>query len=187
MADQKISAMTAATALQGDEVVPVLQSATNKRTTTQAIANLVAAEVIDDRVAALLVAGSGITITYNDTSGTLTLAATGGSSTATVAVVDSGQTGYDIVSANAGKAVRLSAATATTAYLYPNSAQAMDVGAVISVRQVGAGQVTVSPQGGVTLNIPTGLQAKTRGQHCTLMLHKVAADTWDLTGDLASV
>lgn len=36
------------------------------------------AEAVDDRVDALLVAGSGITLTYNDTAGTLTIAASGG-------------------------------------------------------------------------------------------------------------
>lgn len=40
MADTKISEMTAASALTGTEVVPVLQSSTNKRTTAQGIANL---------------------------------------------------------------------------------------------------------------------------------------------------
>lgn len=37
-------------------------------------------EAVDDRVAALLVQGSGVTLTYDDAAGTLTVAATGGSS-----------------------------------------------------------------------------------------------------------
>ena len=37
-------------------------------------------ESIDDRVAALLVAGTGITLTYNDGAGTLTIASSGGGS-----------------------------------------------------------------------------------------------------------
>ena len=37
-------------------------------------------EAVDDRVAALLVAGSGVTLTYNDAANTLTVAATGGGS-----------------------------------------------------------------------------------------------------------
>jgi hypothetical protein len=37
-------------------------------------------ETIDDRVAALLVAGTNITLTYNDGAGTLTIDATGGGS-----------------------------------------------------------------------------------------------------------
>lgn len=35
-------------------------------------------EAVDDRVAALLTAGSNITLTYNDGAGTLTIASTGG-------------------------------------------------------------------------------------------------------------
>lgn len=49
------------------------------------------AESVDDRVAALLVAGSNITLTYNDGAGTLTIAAAGGSGltgTATVTVAN---------------------------------------------------------------------------------------------------
>jgi hypothetical protein len=40
MADTKISAMAAASSLTGTEIVPLLQGGANKRTTTQAIANL---------------------------------------------------------------------------------------------------------------------------------------------------
>lgn len=43
MADIKISALTAASALTGAEIVPVVQSAANRRTTAQDIANLAAA------------------------------------------------------------------------------------------------------------------------------------------------
>jgi hypothetical protein len=42
-------------------------------------------EAVDDRVAALLVAGSNVTLTYNDGAGTLTVAATGSTGYATVA------------------------------------------------------------------------------------------------------
>lgn len=43
MADTKISALTAASALTGAEIVPVLQSSANRRTTAQDIADLAAA------------------------------------------------------------------------------------------------------------------------------------------------
>jgi hypothetical protein len=42
-------------------------------------------EAVDDRVAALIVAGSNISLTYNDGAGTLTLAATGSGSAASAA------------------------------------------------------------------------------------------------------
>jgi len=50
-------------------------------------------EVIDDRVAALLVAGTNITLTYNDGAGTLTIAASGGGS---------GTAGKQMIPVNAG-------------------------------------------------------------------------------------
>lgn len=51
-----------------------LQNALNEKVSTSSLN-----ENIDDRVAALLQAGSNITLTYNDTLGTLTIAASGGS------------------------------------------------------------------------------------------------------------
>lgn len=60
-------------------------------------------EQIDDRVAALLAAGSNVTLTYDDVANTLTIAATGGgASTAdTVSIVDAGGyfTGSDVEAA----------------------------------------------------------------------------------------
>lgn len=51
-----------------------LQSALDAKVATSALS-----ELVDDRVATLLVAGSNITLTYNDASNTLTIAASGGS------------------------------------------------------------------------------------------------------------
>lgn len=50
-----------------------LQTALNAKVSTSALS-----ELVDDRVAALLVAGSNITLTYNDVANTLTIAASGG-------------------------------------------------------------------------------------------------------------
>lgn len=47
-------------------------------------------ETIDDRVASLLVAGTNITLTYNDVANTLTIASTGGGGALTETVVDFG-------------------------------------------------------------------------------------------------
>ena len=55
---------------------PVYLTQTEGNALYQALASL--AESIDDRVAALLVAGANITLTYNDASNTLTIAASGG-------------------------------------------------------------------------------------------------------------
>lgn len=99
------------------------------------------------------------------------------------------QTGttYALVLADAGKVVRANNAAAITVTVPTNATAAIPVGASVAIRQAGAGQVTATPAGGVTINTPTGFQAKTGRQGATIMLHKVAADEWDLTGDLAAV
>ncbi len=56
-----------------------------------------------------------------------------------------------------------------------------DVGATISIEQAGAGQVTVSAGAGVTVR--SAATPSTRAQYSVVMLTKVAADTWNLTGD----
>nr|DAW21680.1 MAG TPA: Structural protein [Caudoviricetes sp.] len=183
----RISELTDAAALTGAELLEVTQGGNSRKTTAATIAALVANEQIDDRVAALLVAGSGVTITYNDASNTLTIAATGGGSSTTVAVVNDAGTARTLATADAGKMIRHTSGSATTDTIPTNASDAIPVESVISIRQVGAGQVTVTPAGGVTLNTPSGLQAKTRAQGSSIMLHKVGTNEWDLTGDLASV
>lgn len=90
------------------------------------------------------------------------------------------QTGttYTTAAGDAGKVIRCANASAIALTL-PTGAYT--VGDVIMVRQVGAGQVTAS---GGTLNIPTGVTAKTRTQGSVMSLHYVGVDTWDVSGDL---
>lgn len=89
-------------------------------------------------------------------------------------------TAYTAVATDAGKIVRCNNAAAVALTL-PTGAVFV-VGDVVMVRQVGAGQVTAS---GGTLNTPAGVTAKTRTQGSVMSLHYVAADTWDVSGDLA--
>jgi len=49
-------------------------------------------EAVDDRVAAMLTAGNGIGLTYNDGAGTLTVAASGGGSNCEIKVYTSSDT-----------------------------------------------------------------------------------------------
>ena len=93
----------------------------------------------------------------------------------------SNQTGtaYTAVAGDAGKTIRCANAAAIALTLPTGT---FVVGDVVLVRQVGAGQVTAS---GGTLNIPTAVTAKTRVQGSVMSLHYVAADTWDVSGDLA--
>ena len=87
---------------------------------------------------------------------------------------------------HAGAVVRQSNAAAITDTIPDNATVEFKVGAVISIRQVAAGQITITPASGVVLNIPTGFVAKTRAQGSVILVHKVSLNTWDLTGDAAS-
>lgn len=98
------------------------------------------------------------------------------------------QTGttYTLALSDANMSVRCNNATEITVTVPANSSVAFPIGASVVLRQVGAGAVTVAGAGGVTINTPTGYVAKTGRQHASLMLHKVATNEWDLTGDVAT-
>lgn len=93
---------------------------------------------------------------------------------------------YTLVLTDAGKYVRMNVVGANTLTVPKNSAVAFPVGTVIHLRQVGAGQTTVSPvDGDVTINTPESYSLRKQGSSASLI--KVATDTWDLTGDLEAV
>lgn len=102
------------------------------------------------------------------------------------AVNNQAGTSYTFVPADAmGRVTRFTSNTAVSATLPLNAAQPILDNSVLTLRQVGDGQVTIVPQLGVTLNVPNGLYAKTARKGSVLMLHQVSPDTWDLTGDLS--
>lgn len=100
------------------------------------------------------------------------------------AVNNQSGTSYTLAAADAASVVRCSNTSPITATLPLNATTAIPVGTVISVRQIASGPVTISPAVGVTLNVPAGRLAVTRAIGAVAMVHKVATDTWDLTGDL---
>lgn len=83
---------------------------------------------------------------------------------------------------DAGQYIRRDNAAANTITVPTNATVAFPLGTEIHIRQAGAGKVTIAAQGGVTL-LPAA--AAIRAQHSVLTLKKVAADTWDVFGDLA--
>lgn len=93
-----------------------------------------------------------------------------------IGVNNQASTTYTAVLSDAGKMLRCSNASAIALTLPTGT---YTVGDVIMVRQVGAGQITVS---GGTIS-PTS--PKTRAQGSVMSLHYVAVDTWDVSGDLA--
>jgi hypothetical protein len=105
--------------------------------------------------------------------------------TTTVDLNSQSGTTYTLVLTDAGKMIRCTNASAVTVTVPLNSSVAFPTGTVIEVRQAGAGQVTISPTGGVTLNSESSMR-KTAAQYRGVSLIKVATDTWDLDGSLVA-
>jgi hypothetical protein len=94
------------------------------------------------------------------------------------------QTGttYTLVLADNGKLVTLSNASAITVTVPTNASVAFPVGSIVNIQQIGAGQVTVVGDTGVTVN---GTGTKTNSQWSAASIIKTATDTWTLIGDIA--
>ena len=94
------------------------------------------------------------------------------------------QTGttYTPVLADNGKLVTLSNASAITLTVPTNASVAYATGAQINIQQIGAGQVTVVGDTGVTVN---GTGTATRAQWSAATLLKTATNTWTLIGDIS--
>jgi hypothetical protein len=105
--------------------------------------------------------------------------------TTTVDLNSQSGTTYTLVLTDAGKMIRCTNASAVTVTIPLNATVAFPTGTVIEVRQAGAGQVTISPTGGVTLNSESSMR-KTAAQYRGVSLIKVATDTWDLDGSLVA-
>jgi hypothetical protein len=100
-------------------------------------------------------------------------------------IVTNAQTAsYTAVLADAGKLVEISNASANNFTVPLNSSVSYAVGTQINILQTGAGQTTVVPTGGVTVNATPGL--KLRAQWSSATLIKRATDTWVLVGDLSA-
>lgn len=80
--------------------------------------------------------------------------------------------------------VEMNSGSALTFTIPTNSALAWPVGASMDIIQTGAGQVTISPDTGVTLNYTPGNKLRTQWSSCTIM--KRASDSWIVYGDLTA-
>jgi hypothetical protein len=86
-------------------------------------------------------------------------------------------TTYTLAIGDSNTLVRFSNASAVTVTIPLNSTVGYTIGTTIRIRQSGAGVVTVSPTGGVTVNAPDGLLV-TGKQYDEIWLVKQATDTW---------
>jgi len=94
-------------------------------------------------------------------------------------------TTYNLVLTDAHKTVTLTNGSAIDARIPLNSGTAFPIGTRIELIQGGAGQVTVAPTTGVTLN-SSGGKTKLAAQYAVATILKVATDTWYLFGDITT-
>ncbi len=95
------------------------------------------------------------------------------------------QTGsYTLVLADAGKAIDVNSASATTMTVPPNASVAFPVGTVIEVCRYGTGTVAVAAGAGVTIRSRGSLMS-IAAQYSSVSLRKRAIDEWILVGDLS--
>jgi hypothetical protein len=91
---------------------------------------------------------------------------------------------YTIVMHDIGKHKRCTNGSATAITIPLNSTTAFPIGTRIRFTAAGAGTVTLTPAGGVTLR-SRGASLASAGQYAVFEIEKVAADEWDCLGDLA--
>lgn len=88
---------------------------------------------------------------------------------------------YTLVLTDAGKCIEMNSASSHNLQVPANSTVAFPIGTVIEIYMAGAGVVTVTAAGGVTVRNIGSLNA----QYATASLRKRATDEWVLTGELA--
>lgn len=91
---------------------------------------------------------------------------------------------YEITLSDVGKIVEMNVASGNNITIPLNSTAAIPIGSQVTVLQTGAGQTTLVPAVGVTINGTPGL--KLRAQWSAATLVKRATDTWVVLGDLAA-
>lgn len=128
---------------------------------------------------------TGDLLAYEGSDGWVVQSGGGGGGGDLVPVNNQSGASYTLALGDAGKVVRASSAAEIDITVPANGDEAFPVGATVAIRQVGAGQVVLAADSGVTINVPDGSDAATARQGATIMLHKVDDDEWDLTGDLA--
>lgn len=97
------------------------------------------------------------------------------------------QTGttYTLALTDVAKVVTLDNAAGITLTVPANSSTAFPIGTQIVITQLGAGQVTVSPSGGVTVNAYSSA-TKLSGQYAAATLVKLDTDEWLLIGNITA-
>lgn len=91
---------------------------------------------------------------------------------------------YTLVLGDAGQSVEMNVASANTVTVPLNSSVAFPLGTTILLIQIGAGQTTIAPASGVTINSTPGLRLRTQWSVATLI--KRGTDSWVVAGDVVA-
>ena len=110
-------------------------------------------------------------------------AISGGGGSGTYTVNNQTGTTYTFALTDAGNLVTFNNASLVSATIPPNSSVGFPIGTKIDVIQLGAGRVNFAPGSGVTLHYTPG--QLTRTQYSGGSLIQVAANTWNLVGDVS--
>lgn len=93
-------------------------------------------------------------------------------------------TAYTLVATDAGGLLTMNNSSASTVTIPPNSSVAFATGTVVTVIQLGAGQVSIAGGSGVTVHSKDS-NLNMDAQYTAVGLYKVGTDTWVAIGDLA--
>jgi len=100
-------------------------------------------------------------------------------------LASSALTVINLALSNAEGVVVTTAALITDVRIPTNAGQAFPIGTKVTIIQEGAGQVTIAPTAGVTLNSEGG-KTKTTAQYSVAHVVKTATDTWYAYGDITT-
>lgn len=116
----------------------------------------------------------------------------GGTSTGSSLIEVNEQAGeaYTLQLTDVGKKVRMTSADPNAVAVVANANASIPVGGVVYVTQAGDGQTSIAEDSGVSVNFVddgSGIQNKIKEKYGTCLLHKIATDTWDISGLTTSV
>lgn len=100
-------------------------------------------------------------------------------------IFDKKATSYTLVLGDAYKLIEMEVTSANTLTIPTNASVPFPLGTQILVSQLGTGQTTITPSGGVTLR-SSGGKTKTSAQYAMCTLIKRGTNEWYLSGDLTT-
>ena len=111
---------------------------------------------------------------------------TGGGGASFAAVVTESTTARTLATTDAGAYIRHTNASASTVTVAPQASQTWLANTEIHIRRAGAGNLTLTPGAGVTLNAPSG-GTLVMTDKMSVTLKRAASDVWDVIGQTVAL